>query len=43
MDAAEALAAVPAHGTDRLDPATSEWQVRPSESSYELGRWGASA
>ena len=24
-------------------PATSEWQVRPSESSYELGRWGASA
>jgi hypothetical protein len=28
---------------NHLDPATSEWRVRPSESSYELGRWGASA
>jgi diguanylate cyclase (GGDEF)-like protein len=39
MAAAEMQAALANH----LDPATSEWQVRPDESSYELGRWGASA
>ncbi len=39
MAAADMQAALANH----LDPSTSEWQVRPLESDYELGRWGASA